>query len=83
MSPFPGRQDVDIETELHLVLFALLHAFNQMYNLGISAYKSSKLLMIILFGIVSCVTQLIGGRLYEFRGVSGSTYLTQSDNGNN
>lgn len=54
MSPFPGTQDVGIETELRLVLFALIQAFNQMYNLGISADKSSKLLMI--FGIVSCVT---------------------------
>ena len=81
MSPFPGRQDVGIETELRLVLFALIQAFNQMYNLGISADKSSKLLMIL--GIVSCVTRVIAGRLWEFRGVSGSTYLAQSDNGNN
>ena len=81
MSPFPGRQDVDIETELRLVLFALIQAFNQMYNLGVSADKSSKLLMI--FGIVSCVTRVIAGRLCEFRGVNCSTYLTQSDNGNN
>ena len=81
MSPFPGRQDVGIETELRLVLFALIQAFNQMYNLGISADKSSKLLMI--FGIVSCVTRVIAGRLCELRGVGGSTYLSQSDNGNN
>lgn len=78
MSPFPGRQDVGIETELRLVLFALIQAFSQMYNLGISADKSSKLLM--MFGIVSCVTQVIAGRLCELRGVSGSTYLSQSDN---
>lgn len=45
MSPFPGRQDVGIETELRLGLFALIQAFNQMYNLGISADKSSKLSM--------------------------------------
>lgn len=81
MSPFPGRQNLGIETELRLVLFALIRAFNQMYNLGISADKSSKLLMI--FGIVSCVARVIAGRLCEFRGVSGSTYLAQSDNGNN
>ena len=81
MSPFPGRQDVGIETELRLVLFALIQAFNQMYNLGISVDKSSKLLMI--FGIVSCVSRVIAGRLCELRGVSGSTYLSQSGNGNN
>lgn len=81
MSPFPGRQNLGIETELRLVLFALIRAVNQMYNLGISADKSSKLLMI--FGIVSCVARVIAGRLCEFRGVSGSTYLAQSDNGNN
>lgn len=81
MSPFPGRQDVGIETELRLVLFALIQVFNQMYNLGISADKSSKLLMI--FGIVSCVSRVIAGRLCELRGVSGSTYLSQSGNGNN
>ena len=71
MWPFPGRQDVGIETE----------PFNQMHNLGISADKSSKLLMI--FGIFSCVTRVIAGRLCECIGVSGATYLTQSDNGNN
>ena len=81
MSPFPDRQDVGIETELRLVLFALIQAFNQMYNLGISVDKSSKLLMI--FGIVSCVSRVIAGRLCELRGVSGSTYLSQSGNGNN
>lgn len=81
MSPFPDRQDVGIETELRLVLFALIQVFNQMYNLGISADKSSKLLMI--FGIVSCVSRVIAGRLCELRGVSGSTYLSQSGNGNN
>ena len=81
MSPFPGRQDVGIETELRLGLFALIQAFNQMYNLGISAEKSSKLSM--TFGIVSCVTRVIAGRLCDLRGVSVSTYLTQSDNGNN
>lgn len=81
MSPFPGRRNLGIETELRLVLFALIRAFNQMYNLGISADESSKLLMI--FGIVSCVARVIAARLCEFRGVSGSTYLAQSDNGNN
>ena len=79
------RSQVDrmlvLKTELRLGLFALIQAFNQMYNLGISADKSSKLSM--TFGIVSCVTRVIAGRLCDLRGVSVSTYLTQSDNGNN